>query len=91
MADKVRNLVQLVQLVQLLAGVAREIEIPIGEISRATREQTTGISQVGEAVTQLDQVAQQNPALVEQSAAADSLRHQVAKLAEVVSVFRLAS
>ncbi len=85
-AGKVRSLVQ------RLAGVTRETKILIGEISSATSEQTTGISQVGEAVTQLDQVTQQNAALVEQSAAAaDSLRHQAAKLAEVVSVFRLAS
>ena len=62
----------------------------IGEISSATGEQTIGISQVGEAVTQLDQVTQQNAALVEQSAAAaDSLKHQAARLASVVSVFRL--
>ena len=84
--DKVRSLVR------RLAGAACEIQILIGEVSSATSEQTTGISQVGEAVTQLDQVTQQNAALVEQSAAAaDSLRHQAAKLAEVVSVFRLAS
>ncbi|CAN7322749.1 methyl-accepting chemotaxis protein [Acidovorax sp. LjRoot194] len=62
----------------------------IGEISSATGEQTIGISQVGEAVTQLDQVTQQNAALVEQSAAAaDSLKHQAARLAQVVSVFRV--
>ena len=49
-----------------------------------------GISQVGEAVTQLDQVTQQNAALVEESAAAaESLKHQAANLAEVVSVFKL--
>ena len=64
----------------------------IGEISSATGEQTTGITQVGEAVTQLDQVTQQNAALVEQSAAAaESLRHQAARLTELMSVFRLAS
>ena len=49
-AGKVRSLVQ------RLAGVTRETKILIGEISSATSEQTTGISQVGEAVTQLDQV-----------------------------------
>ena len=55
----------------------------IAEISSATGEQTIGISQVGEAVTQLDQVTQQNAALVEQSAAAaESLKHQAARLAE---------
>jgi methyl-accepting chemotaxis protein len=62
----------------------------ISEISSATAEQATGISQVGDAVNQLDQVTQQNAALVEESAAAaDSLRQQAASLAEVVSVFKL--
>ena len=73
----------------IVAQVKRVSDL-IGEISSATGEQTLGISQVGEAVTQLDQVTQQNAALVEQSAAAaDSLKHQAAKLAEIVSVFRL--
>jgi methyl-accepting chemotaxis protein len=45
---------------------------------------------VGDAVMQLDQVTQQNAALVEESAAAaESLRHQAAQLAEVVSVFKI--
>ena len=62
----------------------------IGEIAGATTEQTSGITQVGEAVTQLDRVTQQNAALVEQSAAAaESLRHQAAQLAKVVSVFKI--
>ncbi|MBB6560407.1 methyl-accepting chemotaxis protein [Acidovorax soli] len=68
----------------------RRVSALIGEISTATGEQTLGIGQVGEAVAQLDQVTQQNAALVEQSAAAaDSLKHQAARLAETVSVFRL--
>jgi len=62
----------------------------ISELSVASSEQSKGISQVGEAVTQLDQVTQQNAALVEESAAAaDSLKQQAARLAEVVSVFKL--
>ncbi len=62
----------------------------IAEISSASIEQTQGIGQVGDAVNQLDQVTQQNAALVEESAAAaESLRHQAARLAEVVGVFRL--
>ncbi len=62
----------------------------IAEISSATLEQTTGIGQVSEAVTQLDQATQQNAALVEESAAAgDSLKQQAVRLAEVVSVFKL--
>ncbi|MDE2371729.1 MAG: Snf7 family protein [Burkholderiales bacterium] len=62
----------------------------IAEISSATTEQTTGIGQVSQAVTQLDHVTQQNAALVEESAAAaDSLGQQAARLAEVVSQFRI--
>jgi len=64
----------------------------IAEISHATQEQSSGISQVGHAVTQLDQVTQQNAALVEESAAAaESLKHQAASLAQVVSVFKVSS
>jgi methyl-accepting chemotaxis protein len=62
----------------------------IGEISSATIEQTSGIGQVGNAVTELDRSTQQNAALVEESAAAaESLKHQASRLAEVVSVFKL--
>ncbi|HSV54604.1 MAG TPA: methyl-accepting chemotaxis protein, partial [Burkholderiaceae bacterium] len=64
----------------------------IGEISSASGEQTAGISQVGDAVQQLDQVTQQNAALVEQgAAAADSLSHQAAELAKIVSLFKLSA
>jgi methyl-accepting chemotaxis protein len=53
-------------------------------------EQSTGVGQVGEAVTQLDQVTQQNAALVEESAAAaESLRDQSNQLVRAVAVFRL--
>ena len=63
----------------------------IGEITAASEEQSNGIAQVGGAVAQLDQVTQQNAALVEQSAAAaESLRLQAANLTEVVSAFKLA-
>jgi len=63
----------------------------ISEISAATIEQTSGIGQVSDAVNQLDQVTQQNAALVEESAAAaESLKNQASLLTEVVSVFRLA-
>jgi len=63
----------------------------INEITTASTEQASGIGQVGEAVQQLDQVTQQNAALVEESsAAAASLRDQAAKLVAEVGVFRLA-
>ena len=62
----------------------------ITEISAASREQSSGIGQVGEAVNQLDQVTQQNAALVEESAAAaESLKHQAAQLAQTVAVFKI--
>lgn len=62
----------------------------VGEISSASHEQTQGIEQVGTAVSQLDQVTQQNAALVEESAAAaESMKHQAQKLAETVAVFNV--
>ena len=68
----------------------RRVSQLIGELSSASAEQAIGIGQVGEAVMQLDQVTQQNAALVEESAAAaDSLQHQANALADVVRVFKL--
>jgi methyl-accepting chemotaxis protein-1 (serine sensor receptor) len=63
----------------------------IDAISSAATEQTTGIGQVSDAVSQLDQVTQQNAALVEESAAAaGSLTQQAVALADLVGVFKLA-
>ena len=68
----------------------RRVNALIGEIITATGEQASGIDQVGDAVSDLDRVTQQNAALVEQSAAAaESLRQQAGRLLESVSVFRL--
>ena len=62
----------------------------IGEITAASTEQSSGISQVNQAVGNLDQMTQQNAALVEESAAAaQSLREQAEQLAQVVSTFKL--
>ncbi|WP_289814301.1 methyl-accepting chemotaxis protein [Acidovorax kalamii] len=62
----------------------------IGEITAASSEQSAGISQVNQAVGNLDQMTQQNAALVEESAAAaQSLREQAEHLAQVVSVFKV--
>jgi methyl-accepting chemotaxis protein len=62
----------------------------IAEITNASQEQASGIFQVGQAVSQLDQVTQSNAALVEEStAAAESLKAQAARLVQEVSVFRL--
>lgn len=73
-----------------IVAQVRHVADLIAEISSATAEQTTGIGQVSDAVQMLDQVTQQNAALVEESAAAaESLKHQANQLAEVVSAFRL--
>ena len=62
----------------------------IAEITASSTEQDTGIGQVSRAVTELDEVTQQNAALVEESAAAaESLRSQADRLAVAVSAFRL--
>jgi methyl-accepting chemotaxis protein len=62
----------------------------INEIATATSEQSMGIGQIGDAVSQLDQVTQQNAALVEESsAAAESLREQATNLAQLVRTFKL--
>ena len=75
----------------IVAQVRRVADL-IAEISRASVEQSSGIGQVGDAVQQLDQVTQQNAALVEESAAAaDSLRHQAQALTQTVSSFKLAT
>jgi methyl-accepting chemotaxis protein len=62
----------------------------MGEISAATREQTLGIEQINEAISQMDQTTQQNASLVEEAAAAsETLQHQAAELAGAVRVFKL--
>ena len=76
---------------EVVASIRRVTDL-VGEISSASAEQSAGVSQVGEAVTQMDQTTQQNAALVEQmSASASSLRHQAQDLVKAVAVFRLRS
>lgn len=63
----------------------------MSEIAAASHEQSDGIEQVNQAVTQMDQTTQQNAALVEEAAAAAaSMQEQASQLAQTVSVFRLA-
>ena len=74
---------------EIVSSVQRVSDI-IGEITAAAAEQSDGIGQVNTSVVQLDQMTQQNAALVEQSAAAaESLKDQAARLGEVVGTFRL--
>ncbi|WP_081768841.1 methyl-accepting chemotaxis protein [Herbaspirillum sp. RV1423] len=62
----------------------------MGEITAASQEQSTGIEEVNRAITQMDEITQQNAALVEQAAAAaESLQEQAGLLAQAVSVFKL--
>ena len=77
---------------QEIVGSVQRVSDIIGEITAASSEQSDGIGQVNTAVTQLDQMTQQNAALVEESAAAaESLRDQAQRLASVVATFRLDS
>ncbi len=74
---------------EVVASIRRVTDI-MGEISAASNEQALGVSQIGEAVTNMDQVTQQNAALVEQmAAAASSLKSQAQELVQTVAVFKL--
>jgi methyl-accepting chemotaxis protein len=74
---------------EIVINVRRVTDI-IGDITAASSEQTLGIEQINRAISQMDQVTQQNAALVEEAAAAAaSLQGQSSALAEVVSVFQL--
>ena len=74
---------------EIVTAISRVTDI-MGEISAASREQSQGVAQVGEAVTQMDQATQQNAALVEESAAAaDALQRQARALVDSVAIFQL--
>ena len=74
---------------EIVEGVRRVTDL-IGEITASATEQRDGIAQVNVAITNLDQMTQQNAALVEESAAAaGAMRDQTQRLAEVVSVFNV--
>ncbi|CAM8667877.1 Tar Methyl-accepting chemotaxis protein [Comamonadaceae bacterium] len=76
-------------MVEVVSSIRRVTEI-MSEISSASGEQSLGVAQVGEAVTQMDQATQQNAALVEETAgAAEGLRSQAQQLVHTVSVFKL--
>jgi methyl-accepting chemotaxis protein-2 (aspartate sensor receptor) len=92
--DKVESGARLVQnagsTMEEIVGSVKRVGDIVGEITAAAAEQAGGIGQVNQAVNQLDQMTQQNAALVEQSAAAaQSLRDQAQRLAGAVQVFKL--
>ena len=76
---------------EVVASIRRVTDI-VGEISAASAEQSQGMAQIGNAVQHMDQVTQQNAALVEEMAAsASSLAVQAKELVGTVAVFKLAS
>ena len=75
---------------QAIVGRVEQVTRLIAEIDLGAREQASGVHRVGEAIGSLDHSTQQNAALVEQSAAAaDALREQAARLAQVAGRFQL--
>ena len=74
---------------EIVESVRRVTDL-IGEISAAVHEQHDGFAQVNQAVSNLDQMTQQNAALVEESsAAATAMNEQAQRLAQVVAVFNV--
>ncbi len=73
-----------------MVGSIQRVTNIMGEITTASQDQTVGIDQINQAVAQMDQVTQQNAALVEQAAAASqSLQEQANTLAHTVNAFKL--
>jgi len=78
------------QTMQAIVEQVRSVSTLIDEISVATREQTSGLVNINDAVSEIDKMTQQNSALVEESAAAaESLRGQAERLVHAVSAFKL--
>ena len=74
-----------------VVDTVRSVTDIVSEISAASAEQSTGIDEINRAITQMDEVTQQNAALVEEAAAASqSLQEQAGNLASVVGTFKLA-
>lgn len=78
------------RLIEVAMGSGKTAQLACKEASIS--EQSSGLQEVNAAVTQMDEVTQQNAALVEQAAAAaQSLQEQASGLAQIVSVFKLDS
>ena len=74
---------------EILASIKKVADI-VSDIAAASAEQATGLEQVGKALTQMDEVTQQNSALVEENAAtAKTLEHQARAMDERVAFFRI--
>jgi methyl-accepting chemotaxis protein len=78
------------QTMDLIVTSIKQVADIMGEITAATQEQSNGIEEVNQAITQMDEMTQQNAALVEQAAAAaESMEEQAHKLTAAVSIFKL--
>ncbi|MCO4858313.1 methyl-accepting chemotaxis protein [Herbaspirillum sp. WGmk3] len=76
---------------EVVASVKRVTDV-VAEITAASGEQSDGIEQINQAIVQMDEVTQQNAALVEEAAAAaQSLQEQSGRLVETVSIFKLSN
>ena len=74
---------------EIVSSIQRVADL-VGEISVASEEQSTGVAQVGQAVSQMDQVTQQNAGLVSRgTSSAEHLAEQAQSLVEAVAVFRV--
>jgi methyl-accepting chemotaxis protein len=93
-SDQVKRGVRLVgdtgEALEAIVEKVAEIDLLISDIARSSQEQAVGLSQVNAAINQMDQVTQQNAAMVEEStAAAAGLRTETAQLAALIGRFRI--
>jgi methyl-accepting chemotaxis protein len=80
-----------VALTEIVASIKSVAEI-VADIAAASAEQSTGLEQINKALAQMDEVTQQNSALVEENAAtAKTLESQAVVMSEKVSIFRIGS
>ena len=87
-----RQVAEAGQTMDEIVGSVKRVTDIMAEIEAASREQTQGIEQINQAITQMDQVTQQNAALVEEAAAAAASLQELAQgLSQVVGVFQLGS
>ncbi|HEX8955852.1 MAG TPA: methyl-accepting chemotaxis protein [Burkholderiaceae bacterium] len=79
------------QTMEQIVNSVKHVADIMGEITSASQEQSAGIGEINQAIAQMDEMTQQNAALVEQAAAAaESMQEQAAILAEAVAAFKLA-
>ena len=78
-------------MVEIVTSV-KQVAVYMSEITHASTEQSAGIEQVNQAITEMDEITQRNAALVEEAAAAaESMQGQAIKLGQLVDSFRLVS